>query len=538
MAQVQAIVQPSLLGRIQAYVDKRSVASFYGPCVFFIFTLTYFYASITLSRRSEFWMDEALAASTAQLPSSRAIINAIWHGAELEPPTYYLFLHNILTFTELIPIQLAARLPSILAGFGAGVVIFVIMRRRVGVVISLLSFGIVLSMGLFPFANQVRGYAFLTFFLALALLFWDGMEDSKHPALSGAGIFVVLTLCLSFHFYGIVEVATIAICEALWILTRKQLRSTVIVPLICLILVESAWIPLARQLSTFNSSDVYSPNFYAKPTTANLFHSIEAVMFGGDFGIALILIGGLLIFAIYYAHRLIGDSQVPNFTGTSRPTGLLSRLEIMMIASASIPILTFIIAVVVTNAYSERYASGMAVFAPMAAGCLLGRLRDGRTVAVLLTPLLLSDLVHKTRAGTGPYSGILPTLKQYTHDSALPIVVDDGVFYIQVAYAADADMRARMVLLTVPDQPPQDPTNQNQTVRTAQFVDYFHVAKLDEFLRTHPRFYVLSEMQTRAITIIPPLMEACALGPLIAEINGKFLYYAGLSYAEQNCGKP
>ena len=170
--------------------------------------------------------------------------------------------------------------------------------------------------------------------------------------------------------------------------------------------------------------------------------------------------------------------------GSRRPSGEISRLEIMMIASGSIPILTFIFAAIVTKTYSERYASGVTVFAPMAAGCLLGRLRDGRTVAVLLTPLLLLDLVHKTRPGTGVYGGILPTLEQYTRNSTLPIVVDDGVFYLQVAYAADANMRSRMTLLTVPDQPPRDPTAQNQTSRTAKFVDYFHVVNLDDFLRT------------------------------------------------------
>jgi hypothetical protein len=50
-----------------------------------------------------------------------------------------------------------------------------------------------------------------------------------------------------------------------------------------------------------------------------------------------------------------------------------------------------------------------------------------------------------------------------------------------------------------------------------------------------PRF--LTEMQTRAITIVPPLMKACALGPLVAVINGKFPFNAGLSHAAQNCGK-
>lgn len=170
---------------------------------------------------------------------------------------------------------------------------------------------------------------------------------------------------------------------------------------------------------------------------------------------------------------------------------------------------------------------------------MLGKLRDGRTVAVLLTPLLLLDLIHKTRPGPDPYGGILPALEQHTGDSTLPIVVDDGVFYLQAAYAADAEMRSRMVLLTAEGQaPPRDPTAQNQVIRAAKFVDFFHVEKLDDFLRTHPRFYLLTEMQTRAITVVPPLMEACALGPLLAEVNGKFLFSAGLSYAEQNCAKP
>ena len=99
-------------------------------------------------------------------------------------------------------------------------------------------------------------------------------------------------------------------------------------------------------------------------------------------------------------------------------------------------------------------------------------------------------------------------------------------------------MRSRIVLLTTTDQvPPQDPTGQNMMLRTAKYVDYVHVAKLEDFLQTHPRFYLLSEMQTRAITIVPPLMKACALGPLLGQINGKFLFEAGLSYAERNCGK-
>ena len=97
-------------------------------------------------------------------------------------------------------------------------------------------------------------------------------------------------------------------------------------------------------------------------------------------------------------------------------------------------------------------------------------------------------------------------------------------------------MRSRIVLLTTNAQvPPLDPTGQNMMLRTSKYVDYVHVAKLEDFLKTHPRFYLLSEMQSRAVTIVPPLMKACALGPLLGQINGKFLFEAGLSYARPDC---
>ncbi len=65
-------------------------------------------------------------------------------------------------------------------------------------VISLFAFGIMLTMGLFPFAIQVREYPFMVFFLSLALLFWDNIEGSKHAAINGFGIWMTLALCLAW----------------------------------------------------------------------------------------------------------------------------------------------------------------------------------------------------------------------------------------------------------------------------------------------------------------------------------------------------
>jgi hypothetical protein len=136
MAQGQALAYPTLLDRIQIYFDKRSVASIYGPCVFVLLSFAYFYAAVETARHSEFRMDDVVAIQTAQLPNSRAIIDAIWGGQEMSPPPLYLFLHQILPLTRFWSVQQVARFPSTLAAFGAAVVIFVLMRRRVDVVIS------------------------------------------------------------------------------------------------------------------------------------------------------------------------------------------------------------------------------------------------------------------------------------------------------------------------------------------------------------------------------------------------------------------
>ena len=81
----------------------------------------------------------------------------------------------------------------------------------------------------------------------------------------------------------------------------------------------------------------------------------------------------------------------------------------------------------------------------------------------------------------------LPGLEQHTRDSTLPIVVDVGAYFLQVLYAADEDMRSRLVLLTAPDQDPaRDPANENMRLRSAKYAKYIHLAKLKDFLETPP----------------------------------------------------
>ena len=80
------------------------------------------------------------------------------------------------------------------------------------------------------------------------------------------------------------------------------------------------------------AGDVTSPNFYAKPNFEHLFHSIVAILFGGDLGITIILTGGLLIAVLHYARRVIENDQFGSVIMAQPQPEMLSRLQIMMIA--------------------------------------------------------------------------------------------------------------------------------------------------------------------------------------------------------------
>ena len=211
--------------------------------------------------------------------------------------------------------------------------------------------------------------------------------------------------------------------------------------------------------------------FLRQADTANLLHSIKVVIFGGDFGVTLILVGGLLITVLYYSRRLMGDDQLA-VTEVSTPGrrafatrnhddcfGVDPHIDVSFRSDSH---------KIVQRALCFRgdrtRANGGRMCARKAARRKNRGCPSDATASV--------DLLHKTRPDPGVYGGIIPTLERYTRDSTLPIVIDDGVFYLQVLYAADPDMRSRMTLLTVPDQPPRDPTDQNHDRRTSKYVDY------------------------------------------------------------------
>lgn len=210
------------------------------------------------------WMDEVLAVTAAQQSDVAGVVRAILAGTDFSPPSYHLLVHGLLGAG--LPEQLAARLPSILAVAGAGWCVFAIARSRFGSLVALIALAVTIAGPLLDYAVQARPYGLTTFLLAAALALWDRVEQAKArelPAL--AGIWAALAACVSLHFYGILAVATLGICEALWTLVHRRIRWLAWAALAAVGPVFLAWMPLARHLRTISAGDQAGPGFTAIP---------------------------------------------------------------------------------------------------------------------------------------------------------------------------------------------------------------------------------------------------------------------------------
>jgi hypothetical protein len=135
-------------------------------------------------------------------------------------------------------------------------------------------FGIVLAFNLFDFAIQVRQYGLLALGLVTALLLWSGIDDRRIGKIKACGLWLVLTACLSLHFYAAIEVAVIGVAELIRWISRRRFTSPVWLVLLLTAPVEVALYPLASHLAKFNAADNVAPGYYGKPTAGAFLHAL------------------------------------------------------------------------------------------------------------------------------------------------------------------------------------------------------------------------------------------------------------------------
>lgn len=484
----------------------------------------YLGAAFKISSHTHLWMDEVLAVSAAQQPTTGLVLEEIWTGTDFSPPTYHLLLHALEWLTGPVEGPLVWRLPSIFAIFGTAFCVYALLRTRLSRTAAMMGFALVLSLELFEFAIQARPYALLTLAFAASLLVWVRMEDTSAPLRVAFLLWLSLAACLSLHFLGVIEVAVVGLAELVYLLARRHLRWAVWLPLLLLLPVEAALYPLAAHLSLVNAGDNLSSAYYGKPTLGRFIAGTVDVIGGGRFGLLLLLAG----FAAVASARLARWSEPqPRPLDEAR---MLSVLDMVILALCALPPLVFAFSFFITRSFSSRYMAAAALLPAIAAPCLLNRLQGRQLVAFTLAGLIVLNMLKLSQRSSGR-EAVADALSVLAEPRpGLPIVVGEGALYIELMQAADANTKRLLIFLqTPPGVISPDPTNENEVVRLATLHADYHVSDQHSFLDRTPRFLVLMRLGATMDTTTPSLMQQQLLERPVAQRASTLLFNAAVS---------
>jgi hypothetical protein len=532
-------VEPGSLAATADYRLSAALAPSERAVVVGLFTLlsaAYLYAATARSIADHFWMDEVLAIAVARQPTLSGVWHAIWSGTDFSPPTYHYLLHGLVRIFG-AGSRLIWRLPSIAAVYGAGLCTYLLLVRcQVSRLAAVLGFGVALSFGLFDYAIQVRQYALLSFCLAAALLLWSTMDDARGRPLRAFGLWLVLAVCLVLHFYGVIEVAVIGIAELVYWLARRRLRKAVWLAVAMAAPIELALYPLAAHLAQFSGADSTAPAYYGQPAMVRLVGAVFEIVGGGELG-SLMLLAAALIIGLAQLLKVADVSPAARVPMRPSQTAVLSELQIVIISLCALPFVTFAFSLFVTKSFSDRYMSSAALLPAIAAACLVDKLPARRVVTLTLVPVIAGAGILCNRVERAPDRIDDALAVTQRASPPLPIVVGEGLLYIELMEAADPATRARLVYLKRPDGVVSpDPTNENEVLRLATFMPDYRVSEPAAFLDNTPAFYTLYRPNASTDTTTPSLIAAGAVGVPVDAEGGILLFRASAARSEQRGG--
>ena len=443
-----------------------------------LFLICYIGSALRSAARTPAWMDEVLTLWTIRLPSASQIYSALLRGAQYDPPPFHLALHYYAKFVG--GSYLALRLPSILAVLLAGLCAFVVFRRHLGNAPA--AFGCCLLLEtLRPYALLIRPYAPAACCFAVALLLWDDL-NRRYNWWRCTLIGLLLAFAVSLHFYSVLFVPCFGLMELTRTVRTRNFRLSLWFALVAAGASIFLYLPSMHALSQYNAGDASSPAFYAKPTLSKLILAYSDISF----------MGGSIIILVFAAMAAIAIGRFCGFRGADEhKDDHAGQKDFWTLAFGAVllPLIVFLFSLAVTRTFNERYTIAGAVgMSALLTGIFSDALFFRRAVPLILLLASLLTLHHRIysigefdqsalfRATPGPY----------------PIVVAEGTQFLALEESAPADIRSRLIYLTPPPtvQVP-DVTNQHQIERWKALNPNLPVDDTSEFLRLHPKFYLV-----------------------------------------------
>jgi 4-amino-4-deoxy-L-arabinose transferase-like glycosyltransferase len=189
------------------------------------------------------WFDELFTFHIAKSPTWKHFLGSI-QSVDLNPPLSYMLVRLSTSLFGDSPF--AVRLPSMLGFFAAGIIIYSLVKRRLGGGMALAAIGILWSSSLTEFAVDARPYGLLLGFFTLAALCWMNAIEPESSTRWHVGLSLAICAMFLTHCFSPVFAAAIGAGELVRAIVLRRIDRRVWSALLMPLCILPLYIPLVR----------------------------------------------------------------------------------------------------------------------------------------------------------------------------------------------------------------------------------------------------------------------------------------------------
>ena len=469
-----------------------------------LFSVLYFADIFTKAGQKCFWFDELFAVYLCRLPDFKGTWTAVAHGADFNPPLFYLLERGSQTlFGHGL---IATRLPSIIGVWLFCICLFLFVARRAGALCGFIA-------GAFPFFTLIQYYAYearahgiVLGWYGVALLCWQRSMEGRKRYLWLAGFGLSVAGALLTHVYAAYLLLPFALVELYNLISGNR----------------PGWSTLAVMAFAFTSVTltVYLPlvrHYRAVAIPANFYpasHYVFLQFFLHTVGPA---VGILMLWLLFAAI----DGRQQRFGANTAV--VIPRREIVLAAGfACIPVIGLVGCKLSHGPFFDRYflasVAGYSLFLAIAslrfaapwitaafAGCLFCLMLADLATTIYLAKkhrIILFEPSTNLRLSTDPTNPMALYETLSTNKRDLDVMVLPSLEYIYLFEYAPQSIRSHLYFAA-----PTGDVNLGGYERLGKWGEInFQLTTFGPFLATHKKF-LLYEGQTGGD---PEAMQAIA----------------------------
>jgi hypothetical protein len=449
-----------------------------------VLSLGYFSAAFVLCNYKLMWDDEFFT-----LYISYAGYEGAWEalltGADQHPPSYYWITYTVLELFGFS--QISVRLPAIAGFWLLQVSLYVTASRKWSNSAGYFAFVFPAATEAFSWAFDARGYGLAMGFAGASYMFWEMAADRvKRPATTI--LFACsLALAVGSHYYAILILGPFAVGTAVLAIQRRKLD----LPLAIAHL--AALVPIAAFWPVIEKARGYSDHFWATPYYSQIEESLDIVFTSG--GYVLFVPLALALAAALAA----GVKAAPSSQGPAPAKDSLWASGLVLLGLAMLPMAGYLLGILVTNAFTPRYAlTGIVGTTVILAGVLSVLTGASSWIRPVILALMVAGVALEI---PGYHATYVREKRELDYSSGLvekysargrPVVISEVSVFHRLAYYAEPHVKSQIRYLSFPEASIRWLGHDTIDRGLVDLAKWFHPGTVlyREFLKEHDSFYI------------------------------------------------